>query len=285
MGSSGLKAGASVSYVHYRLDTQEFPLELNGDAVSATAYALYPWVRSRNLNVFMLGSLEHKQYTDRQDVADTRSVKHVDSASVGATGDFRDSLLSGGVSTYEVSLSAGRVRYDEGLAPPEDDPSYRKAVFAVTRLQNVASERLLVYLALRGQWAFDNLDTTEQFRLGGPDVVRAFAPGEGTGDSGLLGTVELRVLPPQAWFGRLAREFVVGVFYDAGRVRLRHDPTRSVQGDGNVASFSAAGLAVSWARPNEYALRASLAKPVSGAPRSDPRVRDPRLYLQLTKLF
>ena len=58
-----------------------------------------------------------------------------------------------------------------------------------------------------------------------------------------------------------------------------------MQGEGNVASFSAAGLAVSWARPNEYALRASLAKPVSGAPRSDPRVRDPRLYLQLTKLF
>jgi hemolysin activation/secretion protein len=285
VGSDGLKLGASASVVRYKLDTDEFPLGLNGDAVSSSAYALYPWVRSRNLNLFLIGSLEHKQYTDRQDVSASRTRKNVDSLSLSAAGDFRDSVLTGAVNTYELSLAAGRVNYREGLQPAEDDTGYTKVSGGITRLQNIVSGRLLLYASLRGQWALDNLDTTEQFRLGGPDGVRAYSPGEGTGDSGALMTLELRVLPPPAVFGRLSREMVFGVFYDVGRVRLRNDPTRTVQADGNMASFSGVGLALSWVKPKAFALRASLARPLVGTPRSDPRVRDPRLYLQVSRAF
>jgi hemolysin activation/secretion protein len=242
-------------------------------------------VRSRNLNLFMIGSVEHKQYTDRQDVSASRTRKNVDSLSLSAAGDFRDSVLTGAVNTYELSLAAGRVNYREGLQPAEDDTDYTKVSGGITRLQNIVSGRLLLYASLRGQWALDNLDTTEQFRLGGPDGVRAYSPGEGTGDSGALMTLELRVLPPPAVFGRLSREMVFGVFYDVGRVRLRNDPTRTVQADGNMASFSGVGLALSWVKPKAFALRASLAKPLVGTPRSDPRVRDPRLYLQVSRAF
>ena len=84
--------------------------------------------------------------------------------------------------------------------------------------------RLLAYVALRGQQALQNLDTTEQYRLGGPEGVRAFAPGEGTGDTGTLLSLELRFLPPEDWFGRIAREVVAALFFDAGRVRCRTDP-------------------------------------------------------------
>ncbi len=72
----------------------------------------------------------------------------------------------------------------------------------------------------------NNLDTTEQFRIGGPDTVRAFATGEGTGDSGATATVELRLLPPESWFGRIAREMVFSVFGDAGYVQYRYPPAR-----------------------------------------------------------
>jgi hemolysin activation/secretion protein len=288
LGSDGFKLGSSVSFVDYRLDQQAIPLDMKGQALNLTVFGLYPWVRSRNLNLFVLASYDAKRYADK--LAQLTTDKNVDSITVGVTGDFRDSLLTGAVNTYELNVITGNLKY--GVAeqlPTDDDPHFTKGTLAFSRLQNIVNSRLLVYLAMRGQLARNNLDTTEQFRLGGPDGVRAFAPGEGTGDSGALATAELRLLPPEDWlgdYGRFAREIVLGLFVDAGRVVRRHDLSRTITDSGpNTVNLSGAGLALSWARPNDYALRASLAKRISGTPQSDPRVRDPRLYLQLTKFF
>lgn len=281
VGSDGLKLGASVSAVKYELDRKTFDLGLHGTAFNITAYGLYPWVRSRNLNVFGLASLEYKRYEDSQDVSAVDTRKNVQSLTLGLTGDFRDAVLTGAVNTYEASLSAGTVRYDGGRdSSLDDDADYSKLLLSINRLQNIIDNRLLLYVAARGQITGSKLDTTEQFRLGGPDGVRAFAAGEATGDSGVLLTTELRLLPPESWLGQLSRELVFGLFYDVGRRKLRSgaDETES-------RTFSGVGLSVSWERQRQWALRASLAKPLAGDPRGDPRVRDPRLYLQLTRMF
>lgn len=279
VGSDGLKLGATVSAVQYQLDRKTFDLDLNGSATNLTGYALYPWVRSRNLNLFGLASAELKKYTDRRDVTQSVERKTVRSLTLGVTGDFRDSLLTGGVNTYEANLALGRFSQDFFAGTGAPERRYTKATLALNRLQNLVDNRLLLYLAGRLQWTADRLDTTEQFRLGGPDGVRAFAPGEATGDRGTLLTAELRLLPPESWLGQHAREFVFGLFYDVGH--------RSVPDDAKDESrvFSGAGVSLAWERPREWALRASLASPISGHPRGDPKVRDPRLYLQLTRLF
>jgi hemolysin activation/secretion protein len=289
VGSDGIKLGASVSGVRYQLDKDIFPLDLNGTALTINAYGLYPVVRSRNLNLFALASYEHKMYEDRQEAAGGVTKKTVDTLAIGTTGDFRDSLLGGGVNTYQLSAVTGTLKFPEGRPGGLDDPDrFTKFTFGFTRLQDVLTGRMLAYVALRGQQALQNLDTTEQFRLGGPEGVRAFAPGEGTGDTGALLSIEMRFLPPEDWFGRIAREMVAAVFFDAGTVRYRTDPRPDpITGNSlsNTASFTGAGFGLSWVRPNEYALRFSIAKPISGTPRSDPQVKDPRLYLLASKLF
>jgi hemolysin activation/secretion protein len=281
LGGDGFKLGASLSAVRYQLDKDTFPLDLNGNATTFNGYGLYPLVRSRNLNLFTLASYENKRYADR--ISSTESKKTVDTGAFGFTGDFRDSLAGGGVSTFELNGVAGRLQRDGG-AQSGDTPKFAKLNYGFTRLQDVVTGRLLMYLALRGQHALRNLDTTEQFRLGGPDGVRAFAAGEGTGDSGFIGSAELRWLPPDEWVGRSAREMVASVFYDAGRVQLRTDPDPASTAP-NRESFSAWGLAFAWVRPDAFALRLSVAKPASGEPRSDPEVRDPRVYLLGTLFF
>ena len=286
VGSDGLKVGTSLSFVHYKLDRTEFPLGVNGDAVNLTAYGLYPWVRSRNLNLFVLGSAEHKDYTDRNDFRSDK--KRIDSLTIGATGDFRDSVLTGGVNTYEANLAVGQVDYPAGKpAGLDDDSHYTKLIFAYNRLQNLVDSRLLLYVAARAQQAFNNLDTTEQFRIGGPDSVRAYAPGEGTGDSGQVLTLELRLLPTESLMGRMARDIVFGVFYDVGHVTFRHDTSSPSRPSNfvNTATYSGAGLSVAWVRGNEYAFRLSLAKPIQGTPTADTQVRDPRVYAQFSKQF
>ena len=186
VGSSGLKLGASVSAVRYQLDKDEFPLDLTGDAVTVTGFGLYPVIRSRNLNFFSLLSVEHKQFSDK--AATTVPVKKSsDTLAVGGNGDFRDSFAGGGVNTYEFSAIAGRLKF--AVEQVDQDPAnFSKLTGGFTRLQNILTNRLLAYVAVRGQVGLQNLDTTEQFRLGGPDGVRAFAPGEGTGDSGVIGS-------------------------------------------------------------------------------------------------
>lgn len=298
LGSDGLKLGGSLSAVKYQLDKVEFPLDLNGTAITATAYGLYPVVRARNLNLFAVGTLEHKQYEDRREKAGNRTRKTVDTVVLGLTGDFRDAALGGGVNTYDAALSVGQLRFQENEpADSGDAPRFTKLGFGFTRLQDLQSlvptlqdsrsGKLLAYLSLRGQWAFDNLDTTEQFRIGGPEAVRAFAPGEGTGDSGVVASLEARLLPPEAWFGRLSSELVASVFIDAGWVRYRRHPTipDPSNPEPNTASFSGAGFGVAWVRPGAYALRASLSAPISGTPRSDQQRSSARFYLQLSKFF
>lgn len=297
VGSDGIKLGGSLSAVKYQLDKTIFPLNLNGTAITATGYALYPLFRARNLNMFVVGTLEHKQYEDVQEAADSRSRKTVDTLAVGLTGDFRDAGLGGGVNTYDATVVAGQLRYPDGRPGGlEDAPSFTKLTFGFSRLQDMLflvpglqdkhSGKLLAYMSLRGQVAFDNLDTTEQFRLGGAEGVRAFAPGEGTGDSGAVLSLEARLLPPESWFGRIANELVLSVFVDAGYVRYRQKLAANRRGtDPNTASFTGAGVGVSWVRPGEYALRLSLAAPLSGTPRSDTRERSARLYLLASKFF
>jgi hemolysin activation/secretion protein len=288
VGSDGVKVGASLSAVRYQLDKVLFPLDLKGTASTLNVYGLYPVVRSRNLNLFTLLSLEQKQYTDRQEQVGSLSKKNVEAVSVGTTGDFRDSLLGGGVNTYDANLSSGQVKYPAGRNPSlDDDERYTKLTYSFNRLQDLITGRALVYLGFRGQFAANNLDTTEQFRLGGPDSLRAFDTGEGTGDIGSVVNLELRLLPPEAWFGRMAREMVFSAFADGGYVqyRYRQRVTADPNAGKNTGVFSGVGLGLSWVRPGEYAVRFSVAKPTSGTNRSGEKLDKVRAYLQAAMLF
>lgn len=292
VGSDGLKLGTSVSLVRYELDKDELPLGLAGDAATLTTYGLYPVIRSRNLNLFALVSLDAKKFNDRTESTGLETRKRVTDLQLSVSGDARDDLLTGGVNTYELSLIHGRVRASSLTRPdalPADiPPTYSLVRLGASRLQNVSNNRLLFYANLKGQFATKNLDSSEQFQLGGPDRVRAFAPGEGTGDTGIVLSLELRLLPPEDWFGRVARELVFSVFYDTGRVKFRDTPAATAPGDdpvANTSTLSGWGIGAVWDRPRDFALRAYLAWPSSGVAVNDTVVKKPRVYLTANKVF
>jgi len=281
IGADGFKAGASLSAVRYQLDTKEFPLDLHGTGTTLNLFGLYPWVRSRNLNLFVLGAVDAKSYVDKVSALSTR--KRVDDANLGVSGDFRDSLFTGGVNTFELSLAEGRLEFPGGVPSGSDDAArFRKVSFAASRLQNIVSARLLAYLNVRGQWALSNLDSTEQFRAGGPNGVRALPPGEGTGDSGAVASLELRWLPPTSLFGKWANEIVLAAFYDAAFLQYRHDPSLVPRDPGyvNHASLGGFGLSWVWARPNSYSFRMSLATPTQGGSSDATKQKKLRAYAQ-----
>ena len=285
VGSQGLKVGAALSTIRYQIDEDAFPTDLDGRATAASAYALYPFMRSRNVNVFGLGSYEHKRFTDDQ-TGVTYSRKHSDDWLAGVIGDFRDGLGGGAINTFEVQWLHGRIGFDTGSLPAGYKRDYDKLTLGYSRLQNLVSNRLQLYTRYKGQISGTNLDITERFAVGGPLGVRAFAPGEASADSGHVLTAELRLLPPETWFGRFSRELVFSTFCDWGQAKFSHDADLQTVGVDNTATLSAYGVGVVWERPNDIALRLHLAWRGVGDQLADSRDHhQPRANAVLSKSF
>lgn len=286
VGSNGLKLGVNVSTVNYKLNDDDFPLGLNGDAESIGAFALYPVIRSRNLNLFALAGYDRKEFTDRQSLAGLETVKEVDSFRLGFSGDSRDSVAGGALNFFNLTLEESKVNYPAGVPFGLDDRLEAMRVnYSLGRLQSIVPGKLMLWSLLRGQHAMENLDSSEQCSLGGATAVRAFAQGETSGDSCDLFTLEARYLPSADWFGSYARELSFNVFYDQGRVRLREDTSERPSGFDNHAELAGYGLGVAWDRADVFTFNLSLAWELAGVRRSDPKRQSPRIFASYVYYF
>jgi len=221
VGSDGLRVGAAYFDVRYKLGREFAALRARGTASSTTVFASYPFIRSRfkNLNGFL--SYEDKTTTDFVDATATVTGKKVQVTNLGLSGNLQDNLAGGGFNTFDVSLIQGKLAIQSPTALAIDalsaqtNGSYSKVTWGASRLQRITNDTLLSF-NINGQQAGKNLDSSEKFSLGGPTSVRAYPSGEGSGDEGYRGTVELRqTLMPK----------VQGVlFYDFGSVKINKRP-------------------------------------------------------------
>jgi hemolysin activation/secretion protein len=92
-----------------------------------------------------------------------------------------------------------------------------------------------------GQWAAQDVNTSEKFYLGGPYGVRAYPVAQAGGDQGVLGTVEIqRPLP---------KNLIASVFVDSGMVRQYVSTYKGWQGQtaaANTYSLTGTGLGLKW---------------------------------------
>jgi len=111
-------------------------------------------------------------------------------------------------------------------------------------------------LSMRGQLAFQNLDTSEKSSLGGPRGVRAYAVGDGVGDDIFQGTVELRQRVPQ--WSIFNAPFVLSAFVDGGRVKNWHDPIQG-QDTENLRTLGGYGLGLNLTSRDNFQFRLDVA--------------------------
>ena len=137
---------------------------------------------------------------------------------------------------------------------------------SISRQQGLTG-KLSLSAQLRGQWANKNLDSSEKFSLGGASGVRAYPSGEAYGDSGWLGSVELRyaVLPQMA----------ASMFYDAGAVRVNAKPYLLTS---NERSLSGVGIGLAGAY-DAFDWRMTLAWR-NGEPSTSEPDKKPRFWAQ-----
>ncbi len=259
LGGNGFKLGAAYSGTRYRLGKNFASLDASGSAENATLNASYPFIRTRNFNLYGQVAYDWRDFQDKQGSIAAVTDKTSRVASLNLYGDVRDALACSGVTVFSVSYSGGRINIESPGARVVDDASARtqghfdKLNFNLLRLQSLG-ERLSAYMSLAAQKGSKNLDSSEKFLLGGANGVRAYPQGEASGDTGYLATLELRYVLNWPAAPGVLQPFA---FVDAGGVTLNENPFAAGNNRRNLAG---GGLGLSWARANDFQVKLTVAR-------------------------
>lgn len=270
--------GTSYSRMRYQLGKNFQVLEAKGQATVRSLFASQPLIRSRNFNLSAQLQFDDKQLQDDIDLFDLRSPKHVELWTLGVNASGQDRWLGGGQSFVSLSYSAGRLGIGEDIDRTMDRLSagaaghFTRGNLSLGRLQSL-SPRWQLYSQLNAQWAGNNLDSSEKFGLGGPNGVRAYALGTGSGDQGWQASTELRYLA--------APGVQLSTFADRGVITVSKRPWTS---ENNQRSLTAAGVSVSWRGAGQQ-LSATAAWPIRGPERNDAPHQDPRVWVSAIQYF
>ena len=284
IGASGLRAGVGVASIGYELGGQFRELDAQGRANVLDLSLSYPLIRQRQQNLFLRLGADVKDLTDEFRAAFFDTKKRVRGLGLGWTWERRDDVLGGGYWASSGTLYRGKLdirdaqsaSFDQSATGHRTEGSFTKLTAQLSRLQAIVPQHSL-YLAVGGQWAGKNLDASEKLGLGGARAVRAYPSGEVLVDQGLIGTVE--------WRWSVNAEFTPFVFYDAAHGRPTKSPT-IFDASPNSRSLRGAGIGLSWTRPGNFTINATLAWRAGTDPaRTDGGGHNPRLYVQALKTF
>jgi len=284
IGSDGLWLHGGYSRLEYDLGKEFAPLDANGDADTWRAGIGYPLLRSRRFNVYTTADFEYSDLQDRIDATATVTDRYYFFVSVGISGDFRDDLFGGGVNVFSLRWTPGELDIETPAAAAIDDATLNTdGVFQRWNLQFLRLQRLTdsmsLYLSLTTQKADGNLDSSQKLVVGGPYGVRAFEPGEASGDSGYVFAGELRYdfdLPS------VPGSLQAAGFVDCAHITINEDPF--VPGD-NHRNLSAVGASLTWQEAGNFFVKGVFAHRIGGGEsRSDPG-DDAQIWLEAVKYF
>ncbi len=279
VGSSGLRLGAAFSNLRYHLGDNFARLDAHGVARTESVYGEIALLAAPETHVNLDFSLENRDMSDITGLVNLTNKRNIHAGVINVSGDFRDALLwTPAVNAWRVTTTLGdldlRTKSVEKIdhASARTAGNYAKVVLSGTREQQLAWG-LSFYVTGSVQRADQNLDSSEQFTLGGPTAIRAYPVGEAPGDQGWLGSAELRL--------RVLPELQLVVFHDLGAVEANRY-TYIKQQNGTHLSGSGVGANATW---RSFSLKTSLAwRGGSDAPTSD-NDRRPRVWAQGSYTF
>ncbi|MDD2684540.1 MAG: ShlB/FhaC/HecB family hemolysin secretion/activation protein [Gallionella sp.] len=271
LNSDGLRAGVSYSSLDYTLLDGFSSTGGKGAAKTWASNLSYPFIRQQQTN--LQGQLSYSE-THLVNDANTGNIsdKRNCTWNIGLNLNHNDGYWGGGVTLAGLSYTIGEIDLSRNASELAQDQAglrrngrFAKLSYNVARLQRL-SEKGIFWLSANGQLANKNLDSTEEFSLGGANAVRAYPSLEGAGDEGQLATLEYR--------HELFTQVRGKVFYDWGRVRINHNNNFADGAIRNTYTLQGIGVGVDWSAHKQLALRASLAWRVGSNPAAQANGQD-----------
>lgn len=270
VGYQGWRVNAGTSRSEYSLGGAFSSLNATGTVISYRAGVAYPLIRSRNRNVNLKLDVAHNDLEDHSLIPGANTDKSSNAVYLTASTDWVDSWMTGGRNRVDLSLTRGRLTLDSVTSDPNNTSgAYTKWVATLQREQAIKQNLALLFL-LTHQQAFDNLDSSEKFSVGGPATMPGYASGERSSDSGTLAKVKLN------W--RVRDNIALGAFVDYAHVSLLHNPGLS---SGNHQHFSDAGFSLDWLGPHGLTATVITAWAIDQPPNPSDNDR-PRLWANMS---
>ena len=225
LAPNGLRAGVYGTYLNYQ-NIGEF--EQNGGYGSAWMTGInlaYPLVRLQETNVNILLNYDFKSYLNENTATQsTISDYQINDLTVGMSGNHYDGFFGGGVSSAQINLTYGNLDISDNSQPGYNSyvnsaagltrytpTNFFKMLVSFTRNQVLIKDETNLIFSLLGQVASGNMNSAEQFYLGGPFGIRSYPIAQGNGSQGALGTIEIQQ--------QLPGHFVGSTFFNAGAVQ------------------------------------------------------------------
>lgn len=262
LNGQGTTLGATVSGLNYHLRNDLSDLDAHGSAFVGGVVLAQPLIRNTQGNLYGQIEYDFRRLNDNIDIIGLQNDRHTNSVTTTLAGDQLDSM---GVTNGRIALTYGVLAANNLQTDIIDQLGadtaghYVKLALSVSRLQQFTHSDAL-YFGFSGQTSSKNLDTSEQFYLGGPDSVRGYDVGVLSGSRGYLATVEYR---HDAAFQNIPGLWQFSVFVDTGWVQQYKNVF--VPGP-NTGQLSSAGFGVQWNGPYKLLLSASVAFPFGRTP-------------------
>lgn len=249
------RVGGAYSALHYTLGGPLAASGSHGDAEVGQVWARRSLLRSYTANLSAQLQYDNTQLRDHSGV-DIDNNRHTDKITASLSGDVQDELWLGAVNYWNMSATNGVLSFDNAAAQlanaSRTEGRFSKVNGSFSRLQKLNPADSL-YAALTLQWASRNLDPSEKMALGGASSVRAADASALSGDMGALLNLEYRHSLGAAWGGF----WQLTGFVDSATVRLNQTALGSAE---NRAQMSGAGVGLSWSGPQQFFVKAQLAR-------------------------
>ncbi|MBI4693330.1 MAG: ShlB/FhaC/HecB family hemolysin secretion/activation protein [Gammaproteobacteria bacterium] len=214
--NQGTRVSAYFARYDYNVDRNRLPaafssLDLDGEGDNFGINVLHPFIRSKNLNLYMGLGFDRTVTRQFERGTGTRSGEDIGVGVLTALVTYihPDSSFS----TANFSFSSNFDANTPASGKAENNAEAAKFQIDLSHFRKVYHE-LSVALRATGVASAKPLVDTERFRLGGPTSVRAFPSSELSGDDGYFLSAELQhPLPEWKMFDTTAK-----VFIDHGRV-------------------------------------------------------------------
>lgn len=262
----GMKLTAGYNVLTYQLGDDYEGLDALGHSRVASLGLDYAIQRSQRHNLYTGIRYE---YSDIQDEYRAHGITWADkTGNAGVLSLYGDEQDRKGATDWRFEYKLGHISNDSHSgfeADPRTLGTYNKVRANILRRQDL-NDRTYLLLSARGQYAFDNLDSSEHFSLGGPYGVRAYPTSEASGDTGYLTRAELRWLLP---LGAKDQQLHLASYLEHGGVWINKDSSLN-PGAKNHRNLQGIGLGLIWSRYEDWFLRADYAwKLGSEEPTSD----------------
>ena len=266
VGHGGTTLGLGYSRMDYKVGGALRSLQAQGTADTLSVFGSRPIYHfTKSGLTFNYGYDYRKLDDDITAFSDMDSRKHSHSVHAGITGfEHRTGLAV----NYEVKATTGSVSMDSERSRAMDTTygehtsgRYTKGEGNFTAVQQLG-HRSDVMVKASGQSASHNVDGSEEMYLGGASGVRAYPQGEGSGDEGVMGTIEPR-------FYTNVPGLVVSTYLDLGHVWYRKDGGLDSASNGQPSSgetLKGWGVGIAYTKTDDWFARLDYARRIGDDP-------------------